>query len=1027
VNELNNPSNAVQVTVDADDYAGDATTSGQITPGGTAQGNLERLGDRDWFQIQLTAGTGYLINLQGLQGGGGTLDDPYLRLHNSAGTVLAENDDIVIGSDLDSRLSYTAAATGTYYLDAGAYADSYTGTFRLSVAAINRPPVITSNSGGDTATIAIVENTTAVTTVVATDADAGTTLVYSIVGGADQGRFQINASSGAVSFITAPDFEAPNDSDANRSYIVQVRASDGSLADTQTLTVNVSDANDVAPVITTAATQSVAENVALVAALTSTDADSVGTNPAAFSITGGVDAARFSIVGGNLLFAPTPDFENPADADHDNSYLVQVSAFDGVNTANRAITVNVINVVETIFSAVTATVPSSAENLTLTGPANIDGTGNDRDNRIEGNSGNNRLDGRAGSDTLLGAAGDDRLIWSGGLDSFDGGIGIDTADFSAAGTAVWANLPSSQAYTRDEITFATGAQLAALTAIENVVGTARGDFLGGDGLPNFLEGLGGNDTINGAGGDDTIDAGDGADRVDGGAGSDILIGGPGDDVVNGGSGFDTARYSGPKSAYTVTRSSTGFVVSGQEGTDSLTGIERLQFGNVLVRPADYSATTNFNGDSTNDLLWLSTGGEASVWTMNGVQDSGANHGGVAGRTLLSSHADFNGDGRHDIAWKDPDGAVTLWAMNGSGIGAARTFGPYGGWTAIDSGRDFNGDGKSDLLWRHASGEASVWTLDGVNDTSSQNFSMAADRTLMKARVDFNGDGKDDLLWNHAGGGATLWTMNGASTQATASYAYGGWTVLDHQVDFNADGRNDLLWRYSGGEVSVWTMNGVSDSGSQNYSLSTQWSLFDSRSDFNGDGKTDLVWTHSDGSVALWLMNGSSISSSRTFTQPGWSLVDSRNDFNGDGKSDLMWKHANGAVALWTMDGVNDTASAIFGPWAGWSVAGLHADFNGDGKSDLLWRHTNGEISVWTMNGVTNTASQNYAPSPGLTALRMADVLPGQVDFNGDDKTDLIWQDANGGLAMWIMNGPQSIASATFGPYGGWTPQEMVIA
>jgi hypothetical protein len=105
----------------------------------------------------------------------------------------------------------------------------------------NRPPVLTSNGGGDNASLSIAENTTAVTTVTATDPDAGTTLEFAIVGGVDAGSFQINASSGALSFVSAPDFEHPTDSDHNNSYVVQVRASDGSLSDDQTITVNVTD------------------------------------------------------------------------------------------------------------------------------------------------------------------------------------------------------------------------------------------------------------------------------------------------------------------------------------------------------------------------------------------------------------------------------------------------------------------------------------------------------------------------------------------------------------------------------------------------------------------------------------------------------------------------------------------------------------------------------------------------------------------------------------------------------------------
>ena len=70
--------------------------------------------------------------------------------------------------------------------------------------------------------------TRAVTTVTATDGDFDA-LTYAIIGGADAARFQINASTGALSFIAAPDFEAPTDADHNNSYIVQVRASDGGL------------------------------------------------------------------------------------------------------------------------------------------------------------------------------------------------------------------------------------------------------------------------------------------------------------------------------------------------------------------------------------------------------------------------------------------------------------------------------------------------------------------------------------------------------------------------------------------------------------------------------------------------------------------------------------------------------------------------------------------------------------------------------------------------------------------------------
>ena len=99
-----------------------------------------------------------------------------------------------------------------------------------------RPPVITSNGGGATASVEVSENTTAVTTV-KVDADAGSVLSYAIVGGADWSKFGISAA-GVVSFLQAPDFESPGDADGNNTYEVTVEVTDGfGGTDIQTITV----------------------------------------------------------------------------------------------------------------------------------------------------------------------------------------------------------------------------------------------------------------------------------------------------------------------------------------------------------------------------------------------------------------------------------------------------------------------------------------------------------------------------------------------------------------------------------------------------------------------------------------------------------------------------------------------------------------------------------------------------------------------------------------------------------------------
>ena len=98
--------------------------------------------------------------------------------------------------------------------------------------------------------ISVAENTTAVTTVAATEPVPGQTLTYSIIGGADAAKFAVDASTGALSFTAPPNFEAPTDAGANNVYDVTVQVSDGhGGTDTQAIAVTVTDANE-APTIT---------------------------------------------------------------------------------------------------------------------------------------------------------------------------------------------------------------------------------------------------------------------------------------------------------------------------------------------------------------------------------------------------------------------------------------------------------------------------------------------------------------------------------------------------------------------------------------------------------------------------------------------------------------------------------------------------------------------------------------------------------------------------------------------------------
>ncbi len=235
----------------------------------------------------------------------------------------------------------------TVQVSDGALVD--TQAIAVTVTNTNEPPAITSGGGGTNATASVAENTTAITTVTATDPDAGASLTFSLAGGADAGLFTINSSTGALSFISAPNFEAPADSGGNNVYDVIVQVSDGANTDTQVLAVTVTDVAE-APTITSdggGATASL-NRVENGTAVTTVTANDPGGATLTYSISGGLDSARFTInsTTGVLSFVAPPNFEAPTDSNTDNSYQVIVQASNGSFSDSQTFTVAVSNVNE---------------------------------------------------------------------------------------------------------------------------------------------------------------------------------------------------------------------------------------------------------------------------------------------------------------------------------------------------------------------------------------------------------------------------------------------------------------------------------------------------------------------------------------------------------------------------------------------------------------------------------------------------------------------------------------------------------
>ena len=141
----------VSVTEIVDDYADDTTTTGTVSVGGSATGDVQFADDRDWFAVILKAGKTYQIDLEGAGTGDNTLRNPYLRgVHDADGTLIdgTANDNRGYTS-LDSRVIFTPSADGTYYVSAGSNYGRI-GTYQVSVTEV------TDDYAGNTATTGTV-------------------------------------------------------------------------------------------------------------------------------------------------------------------------------------------------------------------------------------------------------------------------------------------------------------------------------------------------------------------------------------------------------------------------------------------------------------------------------------------------------------------------------------------------------------------------------------------------------------------------------------------------------------------------------------------------------------------------------------------------------------------------------------------------------------------------------------------------------------------------------------------------------
>lgn len=413
---------------------------------------------------------------------------------------------------------------------------------------------------------------------------------------------------------------------------------------------------------------------------------------------------------------------------------------------------------DSVETSLTCTLAENVENLTLTGTAAINGTGNNLDNVLRGNGAANVLAGGLGNDTYYLGAGDAVVEGS--------NAGLDT---------VVAETSLTLADNVENLRLAE--QAAALLA-------------GGNALANRLWGNSLDNTLNGAAG---------ADVMEGGAGADVyVVDNVGDQVVEqGAQGFDTVQSSvthtlsanveqllltgkaaingsGNAQDNTLTGNAAANVLRGGQGDDVyVVGskdavIEAAGEGRDTVQ----SAVAWTLGANLEDLILTGTARIAGTGNEldNRLQGNGAANvlkGGRGNDTYGVGSGDtvteYAGDGidtvESAIAWTLGSHLENL-TLTGSGAVNA---------TGNALANRLRGNAGNNVLNGGAGNDTYLFGRGGAADTLVDSDSSAgnADLLLLDAGIDH-----DQLWFRQVGNGLEI-SVIGSADQVTVSNWYGG--------------------------------------------------------------------------------------------------------------------------------------------------------------------------------------------------------------------------------------------------------------
>jgi Ca2+-binding RTX toxin-like protein len=722
-------------------------------------------------------------------------------------------------------------------------------------------------------------------------------------------------------------------------------------------------------------------------------------------------------------------------------------------------------------------------NVTLGGNGNATLIGDNNDNILTGGDGNDTLIGNGGNDTLNGMGGNDLLNGGAGNDILNGGSGIDTATYSDALGGVTVDL----SITAQQNTIGSG--LDTLTGIENLTGSAFNDTLTGNAGDNVILGLNGDDTLIATAGNDTLDggantavgdtadfrnatsgvtvaltmpnpidltgsglglttllnienltgssyndtlAGDtGNNTLKGGNGNDYLIATLGTDTLDGGANLDTASFV-ENAVFDITNANQGVTVNlslvgpqvvssviGGYGTQTLTNIENLV-------GTDYNDF--LTGDAKNNTFFATKG----IDQINGM---GGNN------TVDFSRID------HGVMINLSPGPQVFTTTVPPAVPDVVFLTNIQNLTGTQFDDQLVGDTGNNIL----SGGGGNDTLVGISGPTPG------------LDIYIGGTGNDTLIGNAGGnpqnvdvayyaGRETQYVVTGLSTVTGGPDGDDTLQGIDrikflaptHVADFGNDGLSDLVYQnVNNGQITVFNEGpgGVITQAAPVIAPGAAWKVVGA-GQFQPDPTPPLFNMRGDGGLLLQNANNGNLEIINFYnvapvTTPvggngqfaNWRAV-TLGDFNGDAASDvLLQNNLTGQAEIVFLNTKTGDATGTIGsiapiaaPGAGFKAVSS-GDFNGDGRSDILWQNTTtGQTSVTLMNGsdILDSGSPTDAADPNLVAI-------GTGDFNGDGKSDILFQNATDKSAViWTMDGTQHTGTQTIAKPGNANQAYTVV-